>query len=243
MAKIAVYTICHNEEILLPFFVRHYSWAEEIVIIDNDSTDESLSKVSHIPNVIVRSVRSDKALGEALLTDVKNACWKSRRGSGYDYVAIVDCDEFLWGKEILHFFDQCILQEVTIIQPVGIDMVGDFVPNAESPLCQSIVSGFSNPFYSKPCIFAPNSISDINFQPGSHRCSPVGLVNLLRTEEIRLMHFRYLSEEFFLNRSKLRRARRNENDIRKKWGMHYDKSDQEFREEYRLAKLRSRRIV
>ena len=49
--KLSVYTVCYNEQQLLPFFLRHYTqWASRIVIWDNCSTDASLAVAQAFPH-------------------------------------------------------------------------------------------------------------------------------------------------------------------------------------------------
>ena len=45
--KVKVYSICYNEEYMLPFFLQHYSFAD-IVVYDNESTDNSLEIMKNI---------------------------------------------------------------------------------------------------------------------------------------------------------------------------------------------------
>jgi len=41
---IDVFTTCYNEEIILPYFIRHYKqFARNITIYDNMSTDNSIN--------------------------------------------------------------------------------------------------------------------------------------------------------------------------------------------------------
>ena len=40
--KITLYTICYNEQEMLPYFLNHYSkMVDKIVVYDNQSTDNS----------------------------------------------------------------------------------------------------------------------------------------------------------------------------------------------------------
>ena len=93
--KIAVYTITYNEEDILPFFIEYYSkFADDIIIYDNNSTDNTVqiakqySKVSKIINV-----DTNDRLDDNMYIEIRNSCWKD---SDYDYVILVDADEFIY---------------------------------------------------------------------------------------------------------------------------------------------------
>jgi len=74
--KIIVITVCKNEEKMLPWFLRHYDFADEIHIHDNGSTDGSLKILASNPKVKIITFttdgRNDKAIAE-----VKNTYYKT----------------------------------------------------------------------------------------------------------------------------------------------------------------------
>ena len=55
---IHLYTICWNEERMLPFFFRHYDqWVDRYVVYDDNSTDATLEKILR---TIVSHVKKSK---------------------------------------------------------------------------------------------------------------------------------------------------------------------------------------
>jgi glycosyltransferase involved in cell wall biosynthesis len=68
--NIHVYTVAYNEELLMPFFLRHYKrFANHITVFDNESTDKTaeLAKAAGA-NVVAFSTddtktKSTKSLG------------------------------------------------------------------------------------------------------------------------------------------------------------------------------------
>lgn len=55
--KITVYTVCFNEELMLPHFLNHYSRiADRIVLYDNQSTDQSMSLARAYPNTEIHLI-------------------------------------------------------------------------------------------------------------------------------------------------------------------------------------------
>ena len=85
-----VYTVCHNEALLLPYFLRHYgSFAEKVIVYDNQSTDGSADIAGSWPKTEVRTLDSGNELRDDLLLEVKNNCWKESRGKA-DLVIVCD---------------------------------------------------------------------------------------------------------------------------------------------------------
>jgi len=52
--KIAAVTMVYNEAMLLPYFLRHYSYLDEIhVLYETDTTDNSLDILQQATNVVI----------------------------------------------------------------------------------------------------------------------------------------------------------------------------------------------
>lgn len=153
--KIWVYTTTYNQGWWLPYFFNHYSFADRIVVYDNNSTDDTVdvcrklgAEVNHLPSV---------GFDEKVLIDCRNNAWKSARGNA-DWVIVVDPDELVENPSGY---------AGTILVVRGYEMFG--FPNKPSP-------GTPNDWYSKPCVFKPNHIKEINFVDGCHVANPSGLL-------------------------------------------------------------------
>src|SRR5262245_42339747 len=104
--KIAVYTLCFNEEFFLPYFLRHYhQYTERIVLFDNCSTDHT-AEIARQAGVDVRPYESGDEIRDDLLLQIKNNCWKECRGQGVDWVLVVDVDEILYHSDLTGFLQQ-----------------------------------------------------------------------------------------------------------------------------------------
>ena len=94
--KLGIITMFYNEEDLAPFFLKHYSYADRIhVIMDNDTDDDTRKVCSWCRNVTVENYAfpdmMDAKLKQIKLHEVYNKMRKE-----YDWIYIVDCDEFVF---------------------------------------------------------------------------------------------------------------------------------------------------
>ena len=71
--KIRVITCCKNEEMFLPFFLRHYcSFCDEVVIYDGHSTDRSVEIINMYPKTTLLQEDPGIELDERVLMDIRN---------------------------------------------------------------------------------------------------------------------------------------------------------------------------
>lgn len=192
--KIHLYTICKDEEILLPFFLQHYDQiADEIVILfDKSTTDTSEKIIDDHPKC--RKVYFDFGgkVRDDFLTLAKNSIWKESCNKA-DWVVVVDIDEFLYHKKGLrNYLMDCMRKEITIPLIDGFDMFSDFLPVYGKPITLQIRDGKSNIAFCKKAVFNPNKISDIHYLPGAHQCEPEGIVTYSKEKEIKLLHYKYI---------------------------------------------------
>ena len=93
--NIHLYSLCWNEEVMLPYTLRHYSrFCNEMVFFDNGSTDKSHKIINSFPNTIIVPFETGNSMREDIQTDIKNHAWKASCGRT-DYVIVCDYDELL----------------------------------------------------------------------------------------------------------------------------------------------------
>ena len=80
--RVHLYTICWNEEYMLPYFFRHHDRVvDRYVIFDDGSTDSTLSSLKRHPGVEIRPLPRLEVDSYALAAkNVHDACWKESRG-------------------------------------------------------------------------------------------------------------------------------------------------------------------
>lgn len=201
--RIHVYTVCHNEEILLPYFLRHYgSFAERVIVFDGESTDQSREIISSHPRAcLVRSSENpfDNGLqfSEQALMDIRNNAYKGSRGKA-DWIIVCDVDEFVYHPGILELLANYSENGITLPKVQGFEMVSTAPPSGAGQIYDQIRFGFEAPLYSKHAVFHPDM--EINYDYGCHKCSPAGNVKESPQVELKLLHYRLLGKSFFVDK-------------------------------------------
>lgn len=214
---IHVYTMCYNEEILMPYFLRHYgSFADRIFVFDHYSTDKTVQIVnSHQKTTCVSYGIKDEA-DNTVLVNLKNEAYKVSRGKA-DWVMIVDVDEFVYYPNLVKLLKSYKERGITLPKTRGCDMIADGVPTHPGQIYEVIQKGVPDIMFSKRAVFNPSI--DIRYFPGAHKCNPQGNVVESEESEIKILHYRFLSAEFTADRVETRTTRRSQNDIENQWGI------------------------
>ena len=92
--KIAAVTMVYNEAMLLPYFLRHYNYLDEIrVLYETDTTDESLEILKCASNVAIERCHIEGGLDDLTKIDLLNQTVENMKA---DWVYVVDPDEFVF---------------------------------------------------------------------------------------------------------------------------------------------------
>lgn len=219
--NIELFALCYNEEFLIPHFVSHYKniGVSKFTFFDNGSTDKSVSLAQELGVEVVFS-DTKGCLRDDIYLYIKNNCWKE---SNFYYVIVCDMDEFL---EI----DFDLNGSETIIKTQGYDMVGSV--NSRK--------GVVNDNYSKSIMFNPRKINSINYSIGAHKCNPSGDV-VYSEKTAKLLHRKYISEEYVLNKQLEYKRRLSELNRRYGWGSEYSIVTKEKNESL-FKKLNAKKI-
>lgn len=208
---IHVYTMVHNEEVLMPYFLRHYNrFASKITVLDNES-DDWTADMAHIAGVSVIPIDTGGKHMISTLQREMNSRYKASRGKA-DWVICAEGDEFLWHPDLPGLLEKYLSLGITVPKIQGFDMVSDKPPTGGGQIYDEIKQGFHNVRYAKRAVFNP--MVDINFDHGGHTCNPRGPVAESPFAEIKLLHYRYLGEEYFERRYQEHRKRLSEESIR-----------------------------
>jgi glycosyltransferase involved in cell wall biosynthesis len=253
--KIWAYVTVWNEESMLPYYLRHYiNFCERIIVLDNESTDNTVSIAKEYPNVEVRTYSTENTFNDYSNLDIKHKCIKEARGNA-DYVIISDCDEFIVHPNIKEFLTNN--SQYSIIYPAGFQMVSNSFPIKNGQIYDEIKIGTPDPWYSKPILINPNMVHEFSWIEGCHEISldskykgsimhpvpesirPEGeweghpwgkwkmqfnILDSFNEFPIKLLHFKFLGEDY-VNERYTQYA--NRNSIQNKMNglaMHYEKS-------------------
>lgn len=172
---IHVYSIVHNEEFLLPHFLKHYEkYADRIFIIDDHSTDTTAEIAKAHPKVTY-SVYDFNGLNEDEFNNTFESFYKTYLS---DWAICVDGDEFIQRLETLKDEPRGVLKTT------GYTMVGK---TGRLEGCKPI----RDKGFDKPVVFDPSL--EVHFGDGRHT------VNLpARDSELELWHYKYPSRDYYI---------------------------------------------
>lgn len=240
---IHIYSLCWNEERMLPYYFQHYnSIADRFFIFDDTSTDASLDILAKHPKVeIDRFNRQSNSL-VASATVFNDNIWKQSRNKA-DWVIICSMDEHLYHPDLLGYLKQCRDAGITAIPAEGYQMISDFFPGADVRLCDLITRGMRFKKMDKLCIFNPSAIEETNYVPGRHKADLTGRVVLPKKRDLKLLHYKYLSLDYLVTRYAELRTGLHHNDIENKWGHQYLLEQERIKKDFLAVRAVSSEIL
>ena len=237
MSIIHYYSLCWNEEKILPFVLDYYSeFCEKMIIMDNESDDSSHSIIKSYSNAEVRTYSSNGEIRDDIYLQIKNNVWKESKGKA-DWVIVCDTDEILFHPSIMKKLDELKANGVSIIKPFGFDMFSESFP-VKSLL--EIKSGVEDNRHLRKCIiFNPNMIEEINYKAGCHKCYPQGQIKYYAKADFKLLHYKSLSLEYLINRYEMFKKRLSKFNLENKLGKHYLTEKENIKAKYLNNLMRS----
>jgi glycosyltransferase involved in cell wall biosynthesis len=219
---VTVYTLAYNEELMMPYFIKHYRAMFpgcKIVVYDNQSTDETVN-IALANNCEVRTYDTDGKLSDKTYLDIKNNAWKT---ADTEWVLIADVDE------------HCVLNEQDVKREVGTSIFRfkgyNFVNHKDNLDIDSITHFVRAESYDKYYLFNRKKIKEINYWPGCHKASPAGNVAFSRvTYPVR--HYKYINPDYMVQRHAMFAARLSDDNKQKGYGGHYQYSEETIRKEF-----------
>lgn len=189
--KIHVYTVCWNEEKILPYFVKYYEkFSEKIIFYDNCSTDSSRDIINKCNIAKLIEFDTNNTFNDRENLKIKNTAYKESVGEA-DFVIVVDVDEFVFHPQLIDLLKKFKKTGVTLPVTSGYDMVSWIFPVKNMQIDSLVRLGRESDYYSKRCVFDPKI--DINFHVGGHACSPRGNVVESSSEEaLKILHYHYV---------------------------------------------------
>ena len=254
---IDAYTFCYNEEIRLKYYLNLYApLCRTITIFDNGSTDSSKDIASKYDNVIWETETYKDEINEFELKYLKSNCWKQSKDA--DWVVVSDVDEILYHKDGLSAYLHFLLNKTNkrIIRATGYDMVSTKLPSHNGNFYddEEFQYGVKNQDYDKTCIFSPKDVSEINYDWGAHQVSPIALygpkkrtdkINFLTLYdgELKLLHYKFISKDNYVNRQKTSATRLSENDRKIGCGYQYNYTKQKMETEFEYVYKQRKKVI
>jgi len=213
--KIWVYSVCWNESMFLPFYLRHYnSFASKIIIYDQHSDDGSREIASQNKLVEIRDYNAE-GIHEPSVTGLYNTCYHDARGKA-DWVILCDIDEIIYDPYIITKLQEYKDMEMSVASVVGYTMMHDKPPkDNKRQIWMYYKNGIRDYVFDKMCVFNPKL--DITYAPGRHTASfyPEPIYS---QPEIKLLHYRYWGMEWVLKKHEIHYARLSKENKENSWG-------------------------
>jgi dTDP-4-dehydrorhamnose 3,5-epimerase-like enzyme len=230
--KVHLYALVWNEMPILPFFLEHYRpFVSQFFLYDDGSDDGSAEYLSGQPDVVLRRFHNEG--GSFVQNALRFNCeaWKASRGKA-DYVIVVNVDELVHHPQPMTALRQAKEEGLSLFQTRGWEMVGDALP-LTGPLWKTLPRGVHSRAESKVAIFDPDAVVEINYGPGRHSARPQGRIVRPRRPLFDLLHYKYISADYLVDRYRQLRARMREGDRSAAYGVQYDKTEAELRAQHK----------
>jgi glycosyltransferase involved in cell wall biosynthesis len=226
--EVSIFILCYNESVLLPHTINYYRKkfpSCKITILDNESSDNSVNIALSL-DCKVLSFSSNNIQHEGVQRYHRNNCWKEVEKG---WIIMIDMDEWLSidEKDLLYEFQQ----GTSILKFKGLEMLGESVTQDLSDIdLYSINKYVENPIMGKNACFLREKIIEMNYNPGSHSCIPVG--NLKYSEKTyNLKHMNKLGLLYIINKM-IKRYERNELMRSKGLNIHYSNDIEKIKKDY-----------
>jgi hypothetical protein len=237
--KIHVFTICYNEEKIIPFFLDHYKYADKITVYDNESTDSSRDLLLKDPRVELITYQTDNKLHDGEYVRIKESCWKN---TDCEYAIIVDMDEFVYHPNIKDFLME---DNHAAYKPKGYNMISEVFPE-NGTLTEKVNMGVKDSKYSKLCILNTKKVESIKYKLGCHESSII-MNNpedkVIHTNNLKLLHYKNLSFDYRFKKHEEYRKRRSEFNNREGAGTHYLHNEEKQRKEFEKILLNMKKVI
>jgi len=232
--KIETFTVCYNEEKMLPYFLRHYLQYGSVTIFDNYSTDNSIA-IAKKYGAIVLPLETGGKFREDILTHIRNECWKESKA---DWVIVTDTDEFVYHSDLSLALSETL---GTVILPRMFNMYYDRFPKTEGQIYEEVQWGVE--FNSKMSLFRPDQIREMNYDPGCHFAHPIGNFILDFRSPIINLHFKNMGQEYVNQRNAELCSRNSEENVRNGWNWHIIMKSEDIANQFELAKTRLIKVI
>lgn len=206
-----LYSMMRNEMTLLPFFFRHYEqFVDKFFIYEDHSDDGTFEYLRDKPNVELHHTGMNKH-DDVLIAELYSTEYRKLSRGKADWVFCVDSDEFVYPiYEINPYGYDGIVAK-------GYQMVADEPPDSSlmgGQIYHYYDRGFPDPMYDKLICFMPEI--DVQYVPGRHQFMTHAKIHY---SSIKLLHYRWLGEEWMKQRNKRSFDRLSENSLRCGYGI------------------------
>jgi len=189
-----VHSIMWNEARILSYWLRHYEqYASRIFVWDARSTDGTREMLEAHPLVTVFEQQCT-GLDDHYFTE----CFMRYRdlSADVDWCACVAADEFIYHPQLLQRLTT--LDDATKVQLTGYTMYSPTFPTTSGQIYDEVKHGYPDCWSRKTVLFRPQAT--MRWAPGLH-VEVSGDKQTVGTG-IKLLHYRYLGADYYLQRTR-----------------------------------------
>ena len=226
---------------MLGFFFRHYDpLVERYVFYDDGSTDGTLDVLREHPRVEIRRFeRYDVDSFVLSSRHLNDRVWKESRGRA-DWVIISAVDEHLCHRDLPGYLDSARRVGIAAIPGLGYEMVSADFPDPAEELTRTRTRGAPEPMWNKLNLFDPDAVEDTNYGVGRHSAEPTGRIRYPETDELLILHYKYIGFDYVQRRHALLSTGLGATDRKHMWGFQFDFADIELSD--KIADLEHRAV-
>lgn len=195
--RIHLHTRIHNEEKILPYFIRHYKqFVDKMFFHDAYSTDKSEEIIRSTPGcyfipVVNKFGGVPGSFGNIIEQNIlysKNKLWREFSSKeNCDWVIACDTDEFLYCKNIVQVLEDLLKQGYQTVTTQGYQMISESFPTTAGQIYDEIKFGSPCSNYSKKIIFTPDT--QMEYGNGSHFCTYPRSTKVATNPIFKLLHY------------------------------------------------------
>lgn len=233
--KLDIYAPFRNERPIAPHILKYWQQLpiRNIYLLDNETTDGSVDLIrQHFPHVY--NLPQLGKFSDLCVLAFKNQLWKQWSRGQVDFVVVCDFDEVVYAENIY--------AELQKMKDAGGSIANlrslcVWCTDENFPSDTDLIHKQNGMFfrydkqYDKKILFDPNKLTEINYSPGCHLCSPQGDVKWYDAN-IRMFHFSHLGLKYFLSRRAAQGVNLSDDNIRRGWGMEFVESAQSLTRGY-----------
>ncbi len=192
------YTLAFNEAPLIRYWVRAYrAFCDKVIVYVDLGSDDGTAALARREGAEVRPY-GPSDLDDVAFVAFAQERYKEARGHA-DWVVWVDADEILYHPHIEQRLSELRAQGVNFPTVTGYSMMADQPPKGLDQIYDEIQTGFPSRAYGKVCIFDP--MLDVEWATGKHTAKAPGAVSDDGSDPLKLLHYRWLGEDYFMNRN------------------------------------------
>lgn len=212
------FTLAFNEEVLLPYWVRHYrTFCDKVIVYLDSDTDDRSNELALAEGAEVRQYIGNGYLDDIAFIDFAQRHYTEAKQHA-DWVIWVDADEFLYHPNLTERLDTLRhIHQITLPTVIGYDMFASHPPSGAGQIYDEIKTGVRSINYGKVCIFDPSL--EVRWATGKHAATFSTVPKLDDGRDpLRLLHYRWLGEAWHTARNSRNYARLNDENIARQHG-------------------------